>query len=168
MIEPSLAVVVLVIAALAFAWSIGAHYTGACVGMAYASGAIDRRRALLGMAILTIAGAAIASGRVVGNIGLNLVDASQLSVVAAAVVVLSAFLLTTAYNFATIPTSTIQIFVFSLIGVAVGHGIPVHWNNIGGLVAIWVAAPIAALALGALLTLAFSREGGSRSPTPPG
>jgi PiT family inorganic phosphate transporter len=158
-----LAIVVLVVAALAFAWSIGAHYTGACMGMAYAAGVINRRNALVGMAILTVAGAAIASGRVVGNIGLNLVDASQLSVEAAAVVIVCAFLLTTAYNFVTIPTSTIQIFVFSLIGVAVGAGIPVHWANIGGLVAIWVGAPIAAFGIGALLTLGFSRAGPATS-----
>jgi inorganic phosphate transporter, PiT family len=153
----SLAAIVLVVAALAFAWSIGAHYTGACMGMAYASGAIDRRRALVGMAILTVLGAAIASERVVGNIGLNLVDAPELSLVAAATVILCAFLLTTAYNFARIPTSTIQIFVFSLVGVAVGAGIPVHWDNIGGLLTIWVSAPIAALGLGALLTVLLSR-----------
>jgi inorganic phosphate transporter, PiT family len=165
-----LAEIVLVAAALAFAWSIGAHYTGACMGMAYAGGAIDRRRALLGMAVLTVAGAALASGKVVGNIGLDLVGASQLSLVAAAVVILCAFLLTTAYNFATVPTSTIQIFVFSLIGVAVGADIPVHWSNIGGLVAIWVAAPLAALGLGALLTIALPRGGGGPSgaeSTPP-
>jgi PiT family inorganic phosphate transporter len=164
MIALGIATWILIAAALAFAWSIGAHYTGACMGMAYASGAITRNRALIGMAILTVAGAAIASGRVVGNIGLNLVDASQLSVVAAAAVVLTAFALTTAYNFAKVPTSTIQIFVFSLIGVALGIGIPVHWANIEGLVAIWVGAPIAALGLGYLLTLGLTR--GESSPEP--
>ncbi len=148
----SLPDVVLILAALAFAWSIGAHYTGACMGMAFASGSITRKNALVGMAILTVAGAAIASGRVVGNIGLNLVDSSELSVIAAAAVVLTAFGLTSAYNYYKIPTSTIQIFVFSLIGVAVGNHIPVHWVNIGGLVAIWVAAPVAALAVGYLIT----------------
>ena len=86
----------LVAAALAFAWSIGAHYTGACMGMAYASGAIRRDRALLSMAVLTAIGAAVASGKVVGNIGLNLIGTSDLSVVAAAAVILVAFALTTA------------------------------------------------------------------------
>lgn len=148
---------VLVVAALAFAWSIGAHYTGACMGMAYGSGAIGRHRALIGMAILTVAGATIASGKVVGNIGLNLVAASQLSVVAAAAVVLTAFALTTAYNYYKIPTSTIQIFVFSLIGVAVGNHIPVRWENIGGLVGVWVVAPLAALAVGYLITRGLPR-----------
>jgi inorganic phosphate transporter, PiT family len=157
MIALTVPVVVLILAALAFAWSIGAHYTGACMGMAYGSGAIGRDRALIGMAVLTLAGAAIASGRVVGNIGLNLVAASELSIVSAAVVILTAFALTTAYNYYKVPTSTIQIFVFSLVGVALGDGIPVHWANIGGLVAIWVAAPVAALAVGYLITRALPR-----------
>jgi inorganic phosphate transporter, PiT family len=122
------------------------------MGMAYGSGAIGRNRALIGMAILTVAGAALASGKVVGNIGLNLVAAAQLSVVAAAAVVLTAFALTTAYNYYKIPTSTIQIFVFSLVGVALGNHIPVRWENIGGLVGIWVGAPIAALAVGYVIT----------------
>lgn len=152
MIELSPAAIILVVAALAFAWSIGAHYTGACMGMAYASGAIGRRRALIGMAILTLAGAAIASGKVVGNIGLDLVDASALSVGAAAAVVATAFALTSAYNHYKIPTSTIQIFVFALIGVALGDGIVVHWVSLEGLVGIWVGAPIAALGLGFALT----------------
>jgi PiT family inorganic phosphate transporter len=167
MLALSLPVVVLVVAALAFAWSIGAHYTGACMGMAYGSGAIGRDRALIGMALLTVAGAAIASGKVVGNIGLNLVAASELSVVAAAAVVLTAFALTTAYNYYKIPTSTIQIFVFSLIGVALGDHVPVRWENIGGLVAVWVGAPLAALAIGYLVTRALPRdrpsEGGAGS-----
>jgi inorganic phosphate transporter, PiT family len=158
MLGLSVAALILVAAALAFAWSIGAHYTGACMGMAYASGAISRDRALIGMAILTVAGAAIASGKVVGNIGLNLVGASALSVEAAAAIVLTAFALTTAYNYAKIPTSTIQIFVFSLIGVALGDHLSVHWANVDGLVGIWAAAPIAALGLGYGITRALPGE----------
>jgi inorganic phosphate transporter, PiT family len=153
----SFPVIILVLAALAFAWSIGAHYTGACMGMAYASGAIDRNQALIGMAILTAAGAAIASGKVVGNIGLNLVGSSELSVVSAAAVVATAFALTTAYNYYKVPTSTIQIFVFSLVGVALGSHIAVRWSSVEGLVGIWVGAPIAAVGVGYLLTRVLSR-----------
>jgi phosphate/sulfate permease len=47
--------------ALAFAWSMGAHYTGACMGMAYASGSIRLWPALALMAVLAWAGAALAS-----------------------------------------------------------------------------------------------------------
>ncbi|MCI4346215.1 MAG: inorganic phosphate transporter [Thermoplasmata archaeon] len=139
---------VLVAAALAFAWSIGAHYTGACMGMAYGSGGIGRRRALLAMALLTVAGATLASGRVLGNIGLNLIGASDLTVPAAATVIVAAFALTTVYNYLKLPTSTIQIFVFSLVGVALGAQLPVRWSNLEGLVLLWAAAPLAAVVVG--------------------
>ncbi|MGA8303635.1 MAG: inorganic phosphate transporter [Thermoplasmata archaeon] len=162
----SLAALILIAAALAFAWSIGAHYTGACMGMAFAAGAISRDRALIGMALLTVAGAALASGKVVGNIGLNLVGASALSVGAAAAVVLTAFALTTAYNYARLPTSTIQIFVFSLVGVALGEHLSVRWTNVDGLVGIWATAPIAALGLGYAITRGLPRDGSNRAAGP--
>ncbi|MGI0156303.1 MAG: inorganic phosphate transporter, partial [Thermoplasmata archaeon] len=93
------------------------------------------------------------------------------SIVAAAAVIVVAFALTTAYNFAKIPTSTIQIFVFSLIGVALGVRIPVHWGNIEGLIAIWVGAPVAALVVGFGITRALSRNRATpvpKTPTPSG
>lgn len=151
-------VAVLVLAAIAFAWSIGAHYTGACMGMAYAAGAVRRNRALVGMAVVTAAGAATASGRVVGNIGLNLIGSPGLTVISAAAVVLTAFALTTGYNYLKLPTSTIQIFVFCLVGVALGSHLPVRWASVEGLVGLWVGAPVAALGVGYLLTRALRRD----------
>ena len=35
--------IILVLVALAFAWSMGAHYTGACMGMPYATRSIGLR-----------------------------------------------------------------------------------------------------------------------------
>ena len=50
----------LVLAALAFAWSIGAHTTGACMGIAYGSGTVtSMNRALVG----GLAGAGLARGQ---------------------------------------------------------------------------------------------------------
>ncbi|HTS33039.1 MAG TPA: inorganic phosphate transporter [Thermoplasmata archaeon] len=164
MVALSVADGVLIVAALAFAWSIGAHYTGACMGMAFSAGAVTRREALGWMAVLTAVGAAVASGKVVGNIGLNLVDAPELSAVSAAAVVGTAFALTTVYNYAKVPTSTIQIFVFCLIGVSLGAGIPVHWGNVVGLVEIWATAPLAAVALGYLFTRLLSLRSGVERP----
>ncbi|MGH6992102.1 MAG: hypothetical protein ACREEH_02070, partial [Caulobacteraceae bacterium] len=54
---------VLIVVALAFAWSMGAHYTGACMGMPYATGSIRLRPALILMAALTLLGAIFLSQR---------------------------------------------------------------------------------------------------------
>jgi PiT family inorganic phosphate transporter len=146
----------LVALALGFAWSMGAHYTGACMGMPHALGAISARRALLLMAPLTLIGAAFASHEVERRVGHGLTDRS-LSLGAQAVVVGVAFALTTLFNRLRIPTSTIQILVFSVAGVALAQDAGVRWDAIGSLAAVWATAPLAAAALGFALTRALDR-----------
>jgi inorganic phosphate transporter, PiT family len=153
--------VVLVALGLAFAISIGAHYTGACMGMAYAGGAIRRGPALAIMAVLAFAGAAIASGHVVTKVGLSIVPSGALSVDAASIVVGVSFLLTAAYNRVRLPTSTIQILVFSLVGVGLALGVAINWGTIGDLLVVWAAAPVVAAAVGYGLTRALP------APVPP-
>ena len=56
------------------------------------------------------------------------------------------------------PTSTIQILVFSVVGVALANGTGVDWSpRSAHLVVIWAAAPIVAIFLGFLLTLGLDR-----------
>ena len=105
--------ILLVILAVAFAWSMGAHYTGAVMGMPHASHAIRMGPALGLMAILTVIGATLASGGVQKTVGLTIVDSQSVSIVAATVMVLSAAILTTVYTYYKIPSSTIQIFVLT-------------------------------------------------------
>ena len=147
---------ILVALGLAFAVSIGAHYTGACMGMAYAGGAIRRGPALAVMAVLAFAGAAIASGHVVNKVGLSIVPDGSLSVAAASIVVGVSFLLTAAYNRVRLPTSTIQILVFSLVGVGLALGVAINWRTIGDLLIVWALAPVAAAGLGYALTKGLS------------
>ena len=148
---------VLIIIVLAFAWSIGAHYTGACMGMPYGSGSIKLWPALGLMAVLALAGAVFASHRVESTVGLDIVSARHVTVVAALVIVTAAFLLTTIYTARKIPTSTIQILVFCVVGMALGAGIPVQWLTILKLAVIWVMAPPVALGLGYLFTHGLDR-----------
>jgi hypothetical protein len=54
----------------------------------------------------------------------------KVTVVAALVIVIAAFLLTTIYTARKIPTSTIQILVFCVVGMSLEAGIPVHWLTI--------------------------------------
>ena len=144
--------IVLVVLALGFAWSIGAHYTGACMGMPYGSGSIRLWPALLLMAPLALLGAALASHRVELTVGLHILRAAAVTPVGASLILGVAFLLTTVYTALKVPTSTIQLLVFSVAGMALGAGIGVEWGTILRLVVIWVLAPPVALGLGFLLT----------------
>jgi PiT family inorganic phosphate transporter len=141
--------VLLVALAFSFAWSIGSHYTGACMGMPYALGAVRARVALGVMAPLALLGAATASGKVAATVGHKLIAATPTRL-GEVVVVAVAFAVTAAYNVVRIPTSTIQLLVGSVAGVAVGASVGVRWHTILILAAIWVTAPILAAALGYL------------------
>ncbi len=138
--------VLLVAAAFGFALSIGAHYTGACMGMPYAAGVIRARTALAILAPLALLGAALASEGVETTVGHGLL-AGGITVPLALAIVVAALGLTSAYNFLTVPTSTIQIFVFSVIGAGLAAGVPILWGTIDRLVLLWAAAPIAAFGL---------------------
>ena len=151
----SIASVFLVAVALLFAWSMGAHYTGAVMGMPHASHAIRIWPALITMAVLTIIGATVASGGVQTTVGLRIVDAKTVTIVAAIVMVLSAAILTTVYTYYKIPSSTIQIFVFSIVGTGLAAHIVIHWETILHLAVLWVLAPVVAVILGFLFTHLF-------------
>jgi PiT family inorganic phosphate transporter len=147
---------VLVALALLFSWSMGAHYTGACMGMPHALRALSRWQALLVMAPLALAGAALASHAVERTVADRL-TIPNLGMPAEVLVVGIAFVLTTLYTRLKVPTSTIQILVFSVVGVALGEHRGVHWLTIGQLAGTWVAAPVIACGLGYVLTKGFDR-----------
>src|SRR5258708_32180945 len=64
----------LIVLALGFAWSIGAHYTGAVMGMPHALRAIGAWQALVLMAPLAFLGATFASHEVEKRVGSGLTD----------------------------------------------------------------------------------------------
>ncbi|HXY47144.1 MAG TPA: anion permease [Thermoplasmata archaeon] len=144
-------------AGFAFAVSIGAHYTGACMGMPYAAGAIRPVRALLLMAPLALLGAVFASGAVEATVGHGILETPKVALGLALAIILSALALTSAYNFLTIPTSTIQILVFSAVGAGLAAGVSVHWSTIGTLLVLWATAPFAAFGLGFVIVRASDR-----------
>lgn len=148
----SLAVALLLVVVVAFAWNLGAHYTGAVMGMPVAAGAIAEWPALLLIGALTILGATFASGRVETTVGRDIISDQAVRIPDAIVIVLAAGLLTLLYNYWRIPTSTIQILVFCVVGVGLAGAIPIHWATIAALAVVWVCAPIIAFALGYLFT----------------
>jgi PiT family inorganic phosphate transporter len=108
------------------------------------------------MAPLAFIGATFASHAVERRVGSGLTSV-PLSVEQQVVVIGVAFAVTTFFNRFRMPTSTIQILVFSIIGVSLATGIAVNWGTIGHLVIVWALAPIAAIFLGWLLTLGLDR-----------
>jgi len=146
----------LIVLALGFAWSIGAHYTGAVMGMPHALKAIGGWQALILMAPLAFLGATFASHAVEKRVGSGLTGGA-LSVEAEVVVIGVAFAVTTFFNRFKMPTSTIQILVFSVVGVTLATRGTVRWGAIGRLAVVWAAAPLAAIGLGFAFTLLLDR-----------
>src|SRR5207237_8332452 len=136
----------------AFAWSMGAHYTGAVMGMPYAARAIRLWPALVSLALLTVVGATFASHGVQQTVGLHIIDAARVDARMATIIVLGAFALTTIYTYYKVPTSTIQILIFCVVGTGVAAGVPVQWATIARLAVTWVLAPPAAVVLGFAFT----------------
>lgn len=147
-----LGTVILFVVVVAFAWNLGVHYTGAVMGMPYAARAIALWPALALIAVFTVLGATFASGGVQETVGHHIIDDRLVTVPDAIVIVLAAGALTMLYNYLRIPTSTIQILVFCVVGVGLGGGIPIQWQTIGQLAIVWAVAPLAAFALGFLFT----------------
>lgn len=148
----SVAIAILIALSLAFAWSMGAHYTGAVMGMPYASRSIRLWPALVTLAVFTILGATLASHGVQQTVGLRILNSARVDARMLVVIELGAFLLTTVYTYYKIPTSTIQILVFCLVGTAISAGITVQWVTVWHLAIVWVAAPIVAALLGFIFT----------------
>jgi len=148
---------VLVAAAFAFAYSLGAHYTGACMGMPYAAGAIRLVPALLVMAPFVLLGAVFASGAVETTVGHGILAETTVALPLALAIVVSALALTSVYNLVALPTSTIQILVFSAVGAGLAAGVGIQWGTIGTLLLVWAAAPFAACGLGFAFTRLLDR-----------
>ncbi|MCI4349953.1 MAG: inorganic phosphate transporter family protein [Thermoplasmata archaeon] len=153
----ALGVDLLLLAAFAFAASIGAHYTGACMGMPYAARAITAKRALLLMALLAFVGAALASRAVEQTVGHGILGGGPVTIGLALSILVVALALTSAYNFLALPTSTIQILVFSAVGAGLAAGVPVHWSTIGTLLLVWASAPLVAIGAGYLVIRIIDR-----------
>lgn len=144
--------VILILLAVAFAWNLGAHYTGAVMGMPFAARAIAAWPALILIAVLTILGATFASARVEATVGRQIVDDHAVRISDAIAIVLAAGALTLLYTYRKVPTSTIQILVFCVIGAGLAAGMPIHWATIATLAVLWVLAPLAAFLLGFAFT----------------
>lgn len=151
--------VLMVASALFFAWTIGSHYTGATMGMAYGAGVIKSPTAATALiAVCVIAGATLESDHVVATIGNGIVPETAITPLCAMTMMLTAALVTAGNTWMRWPVSTSQLAVFSVVGASLALGAPVHWGTTIVFLAItWVATPVGAALLGYLATRLLDR-----------
>ncbi len=151
----------MLISGLFFGWTIGSHYTGATMGMAYGSGLIKSRTlATILIAVFVLIGATFDSSHVVSTVGTGIVREKDMTPLGAMVMMLTAALVTAANTWMKWPVSTSQLACFSVVGAALGMGAPVFWDTTVILLFVtWIGTPIASGFLG----FAFTRMADSIS-----
>jgi PiT family inorganic phosphate transporter len=118
----------MVASGLFFGWTIGSHYTGATMGMAYGSGVIKSPlTATILIAVFVILGATFESHNVVKTVGTCIIRGEDLTPLGAMTMMLTAALVMAANTWMKWPVSTSQLACFSVVGSAVAMGAPVFW-----------------------------------------
>lgn len=147
-------VVGMVLSGLFFGWTIGSHYTGATMGMAYGSGVIKSPvTATVLIAFFLILGATFESHNVVKTVGTGIIRGEDMTPLGAMVMMFTAALVTAANTWMRWPVSTSQLACFSVVGAATAMGAPVFWSTtIVFLFVTWVGTPILSAVLGWVLT----------------
>jgi phosphate/sulfate permease len=138
------------VSGLFFGWTIGSHYTGATMGMAYGSGVIKRPlTATILIAIFVLLGATFESHNVVKTVGTGIIRGEDMTPLGAMVMMLTAALVTAANTWMRWPVSTSQLACFSVVGAALAMGAPIFWGTtIVFLCVTWVGTPIVSAILG--------------------
>lgn len=144
----------MVVSGLFFGWTIGSHYTGATMGMAYGAGIIKKpTTAVILIAFFVILGATFESHNVVKTVGTGIIRGEDMTPLRAMVMMLTAALVTAANTWMKWPVSTSQLACFSVVGAALGMGAPVFWETtIVFLFVTWIGTPIVSAILGYILT----------------
>jgi len=152
--ESNLLLVGMVLSGLFFGWTIGSHYTGATMGMAYGSGVIKSPlTATILIAVCVVLGATFESHNVVKTVGTGIIRGEDMTPLGAMVMMFTAALVTAANTWMKWPVSTSQLACFSVVGAALAMGAPVFWKTtIVFLCVTWVGTPILSAILGFVFT----------------
>lgn len=139
---------------LFFGWTIGSHYTGATMGMAYGSGLIRSRfLATVLIAVFVLLGATFDSSHVVATVGTGIIRGPDMTPLGAMVMMLTAALVTAGNTWMKWPVSTSQLACFSVVGAALAMRVPIFWGTtILFLFVTWIGTPIVSGLLGFLFT----------------
>jgi phosphate/sulfate permease len=152
-------IVVMLASGLFFGWTIGSHYTGATMGMAYGSGVIKSPTvATLLIALFVLLGATFDSHNVVTTVGTGIIRGEDMTPLGAMVMMSTAAMVTAANTWMKWAISTSQLAAFSVVGTAVAMGAPVFWTTtIVFLFMTWIGTPVMSALLGFYFTRVTDR-----------
>ncbi|HOV85749.1 MAG TPA: inorganic phosphate transporter [Syntrophobacteraceae bacterium] len=159
--------IAMVASGLFFGWTIGSHYTGATMGMAYGSGIVKRPLTATALvALFALLGATFESRHVVETIGTGIIKGTDMTPLGAMTMMFTAAVVTAANTWMRWPVSTSQLACFSVVGTAIAMGAPVFWGStIVFLCVTWVATPLVAAVFGWVFTRATDWTIKGRSDT---
>jgi phosphate/sulfate permease len=151
--------IAMVTSGLFFGWTIGSHYTGATMGMAYGSGIIKSpTTATILIAIFALLGATFESENTVATVGTGIIRGEDMTPLGAMTMMFTAAIVTAANTWMKWPVSTSQLACCSVVGAALAMGAPVFWKTtIVFLCVTWVATPIVSAILGYFFTHVVDR-----------
>ncbi|MDA4134667.1 MAG: anion permease [Thaumarchaeota archaeon] len=132
----------IVVLALVAAWSMGHHYSGAVVGTAFGSKSITLRKGLLVSGLLVILGAALS------NVVQTYANLAKVGGEYSVVVLISFILMSNVTTFLKIPTSTIQLYTFGILGAALASGTAISYPTLAIIAVSWAIAPTLGFAMG--------------------
>jgi phosphate/sulfate permease len=155
----------MVLSGLFFGWTIGSHYTGATMGMAYGTGVIKSPLVATGLiAFFVILGATFESHNVVKTVGTGIIRGQDMTSLGAMTMMLTAALVTAANTWMKWPVSTSQLACFSVVGSALAMGVQVFWTTtIVFLFVTWIGTPIVSALLGFIFTKLTDKVMANRS-----
>lgn len=135
------------------------------MGTAFGARLISAKRATLLIAASVLLGATLESHNVVKTVGTGVIDASDMTVFRAMIMMLTAALVTAANTKLKLPVSTSQLAIFSVVGAAMAMKARVFWSTtIVALAITWVGTPIVGTVLGFALTKGMDKVMGRTTP----
>lgn len=130
------------ILAVAAAWSLGHHYSGAVVGPAFGAKALTMYSGIFLSGVLVVIGA------LATNVVSTYVNLAKIGGIYNLAALGSLVLMANVTTYLKVPTSTIQLYAFSLLGAALASGARVNYALFGLLGLSWVISPVVSYLLG--------------------
>ncbi|WP_027410737.1 inorganic phosphate transporter [Anoxybacteroides tepidamans] len=128
-----------------FAMNIGASGAAAAMGVAYGSGAIQRKHVALFLCGLGVFLGSLGGGEVVKTIGSGIIPSSILTIKIVIIILTAAAISLFAANMMGIPLSTSEITVGSVVGIGIAYQ-SLYVSKLLFIVSIWILIPIVAFA----------------------